>query len=67
MSNAPTLGLDAFCQKLLVWQDASKKVHVSFNDLLALADRHGVSRSLVLRFINHRLRRTFAEAVRAPD
>ncbi len=66
MADAPTLGLDAFCQKLLVWEDAGGVVRVGFNDLLAVADHHGAPRSLVLRMIDHRLRSTFREALE-PD
>lgn len=62
MAEAPTLGLDAFCQKLLVWEDAEGKTHVSFNDLLALARRQGVPVSAPLRVINYRLKSTFREA-----
>ena len=46
MASAPTLGLDAFCQKLLIWQDEKGMVHVTFNDLLAHAERQGVSEGL---------------------
>ena len=67
MSDAPTLGLDGFCQKLLVWEGAEGAVHVSFNDLLALADRHGVGPSLPLRVISRRLNQTFEAAIRAAD
>jgi len=64
MSEAPTLGLDAFCQKLLVWQDSQGAVHVTFNDLLALAARQDVSAGLPLRVINRRIRKTFADALK---
>ena len=63
MSEAPTLGLDAFCQKFLVWEDESGQVHLSFNDLLALAERQGVGPSLPLRVINRRLESVFTEAL----
>lgn len=63
MASAPTLGLDAFCQKLLIWQDEGGKVHVTFNDLLALAERQGVSGGLPLRVINRRVRETFSTAL----
>ena len=63
MGSAPTLGLDAFCQKLLIWQDASGTVHVTFNDLLALADRQKVSGGIPLRLINRRLKETFSKAL----
>lgn len=63
MASAPTLGLDAFCQKLLIWQDERGAVHVTFNDLLALAERQGVSGGLPLRVINRRLKETFSAAL----
>ena len=63
MSEAPTLGLDAFCQKFLVWEDETGQVHLSFNDLLALAERQGVGPSLPLRVINRRLESVFTEAL----
>jgi uncharacterized protein (DUF302 family) len=63
MREAPTLGLDAFCQKLLIWEDQRGVVHVSFNDLLALAARQQVSAGIPLRVINRRIRKTFSEAL----
>lgn len=63
MASAPTLGLDAFCQKLLIWEDHSGHVHVTFNDLLAIAERQRVSGGLPLRVINWRLKATFSEAL----
>jgi len=63
MASAPTLGLDAFCQKLLIWQDDHGTVHVTFNDLVALADRQKVSGGIPLRFINRRLKKTFSDAL----
>ena len=65
MAEAPTLGLDAFCQKLLVWEDQDGVVRISFNDLLALADRQGVKVNPALRLINFRLNREFEGAARA--
>jgi uncharacterized protein (DUF302 family) len=63
MAKAPTLGLDGFCQKLLVWQNETGAVNASFNDLLALAERQGVPKSPALRVINHRLVSTFESAL----
>ena len=63
MANAPTLGLDGFCQKFLIWEDASGAIKLSFNDLLALADRQGVKKSIALRVINYRLKKTFSDAL----
>lgn len=65
MSEAPTLGLDGFCQKFLIWKDSSGRVYLSFNDLLALADRQGVKKSLALRVINFRLSKVFGDALSA--
>ncbi|MDB4261535.1 DUF302 domain-containing protein [bacterium] len=63
MADAPTLGLDGFCQKFLIWEDSSGVIQLSFNDLLALADRQGVKKSLALRVINYRLSKTFSDAL----
>ncbi len=63
MANAPTLGLDAFCQKLLIWEADDGSIRVTFNDLLALAERQNVSYGIPLRIINRRLKSTFANAL----
>ncbi len=42
-ASAPKLGVDAFCQQLLIWQSEGGKVHMTFNGLLALAERQDVS------------------------
>ena len=64
MAKAPSLGLDAFCQKVLVLQDDTGEVRVIMNDLLDLAERHDVSKSLPLRVINRRIQKTFSDALR---
>ncbi len=63
MSAAPTLGLDAFCQKMLIWQDTEGATHVTFNDLLILAEHQQVSGGIPLRVINYRIKKTFSEAL----
>ncbi|MFM7425675.1 MAG: DUF302 domain-containing protein [Elainella sp.] len=63
MASAPTLGLDAFCQKLLIWQDKDGTVYVTFNDLRALAERQDVSGGLPLRVIDRRLKETLSRAL----
>lgn len=63
MAAAPTLGLDGFCQKFLVWQDAEGNNYLSFNDLLALAERQGALKTIALRVINFRLKETFSDAL----
>lgn len=42
MQNAQTIGLD-LPQKILVYENASGEVKVSYNDPLYLKDRHGLS------------------------
>lgn len=63
MSEAPILGLDAFCQKMLIWQDRDGAVHVTFNDLMVLAEHQQVSGGIPLRVINYRIKKTFSEAL----
>ena len=63
MAPAITLGLDGFCQKFLVWQDANGRTHLSFNDLVALAERQDTGKSIALRVVNFRLKKTFADAL----
>ena len=63
MRNAPTLGLDAFCQKLLIRQDSKGQVVVRFNDLTWIATRQGIPVSPVLQAINTRLINTFQEGL----
>ena len=65
MADAVTLGLDAFCQKFLVWEDEQGVVHLSFNDLLNLAERQQVPKRLPLRVVNFRLNSVFSEALDA--
>ncbi|GHD08332.1 hypothetical protein GCM10007052_05140 [Halioglobus japonicus] len=65
MAEAPTLGLDAFCQRFLVWQDGAGKTYLSFNDLTALADRQQVPTSIALRVIDYRLGSVFGKALQA--
>lgn len=48
-AKVPTLGLDALCQKLLVWQDETGTINASYTDLLALAERQGVPKSPALQ------------------
>lgn len=66
MQDEPQLGLDAFCQKLLVWEDDAGVVHASFNDLLVLAEREGLDANLALGHVNGRVRDTL-EASLAPS
>ena len=53
-----------FCQNFLVWQDVNGKVHLSYNDKLAIAKRQGVGKSIPLRVINYRLSSVFEDALK---
>jgi len=64
MAEFPRLGLDAFCQKLLVYQDASS-VRVAFNDIAALAELHYGRSIPIHQGLNRRLTETFAAAIGA--
>lgn len=63
MNGAPTLGVDAFCQKFLVWEDNLGNTYLTVNDLLALSERQGYGWSLPLQVIMYRLTNLFEEAV----
>ena len=65
MASAPTLGLDGFCQKFLIWEGEDGKVRLSFNDLIALAERQNAEVAVPLRIINYRLNSVFTEALSA--
>lgn len=67
MADATLLGLDAFCQKMLIRQDAEGQVVVRFNDLTWIAARQGIAVSPVLQAINNRLITTFEQGlIRVP-
>lgn len=63
MAENTGLGLDAFCQKLLIRQDSKGQVVVRFNDLSWIATRQGIPVSPVLQAINTRLISTFQEGL----
>lgn len=41
-----------FRQKLLVWEDGRGQVHLTYNDLLAVAERQNVPKSIALRVVD---------------
>ncbi len=63
MAQAPLLGLNAFCQKLLIWQDGSGAVRMAFNDLSALAEQVQAPTGVALRIIDHRMNQVFLSAL----
>jgi hypothetical protein len=40
MAQFTKLGLDAFCQKLLVYEDTSRNAKFAFNDLVYFSELH---------------------------
>ena len=68
MSEYPKLGLDAFCQKILVLEsaDGSGIVSLHFNDIVALAKLHYGSSNKPQAVINKRLMATLSGAVQKP-
>ncbi|PYG32540.1 uncharacterized protein (DUF302 family) [Pelagimonas varians] len=64
MAAFPAIGLDAFCQKLLVYQGRDGKAVVIYNDIAALAQLHYGQSIEPHDLLNKRLTATFAEAVK---
>ncbi len=63
MAEYPAIGLDAFCQKLLVYAADDGSVKVIFNDIAALAELHYGTASKPHHGLNKRLTETFTAAV----
>lgn len=63
MVTTPKIGLDAFCQKLLVYEDEDGKVWVAFNDIAAFAELYYGASTKPQNGINNRLKMTFSKAV----
>lgn len=59
----PRMGLDAFCQKLLVYQPPGEQVSVYFNDMAALAEIHYGDSALPHKVITRRMTATLASAI----
>ncbi|MEP4078292.1 DUF302 domain-containing protein [Haloferula sp.] len=64
MAAFPKLGLDAFCQKLLVMEDEKGEARVLFNDIAAMANLHYGKSAKPHEVINGRLIQTFTGAVK---
>ncbi len=64
MMTSPKIGLDAFCQKLLVYEDADGVVWVAFNDIVAFANLYYGTTTKPQQMINQRLIATFSKAVK---
>ena len=63
MADYPAIGLDAFCQKLLVYEGTSGNAVVLFNDIAAFAQLYYGSSIEPHAMLNKRLSATFSAAV----
>jgi uncharacterized protein (DUF302 family) len=63
MFDSPKLGLDAFCQKLLVFENDSNQVIVAFNDIPAFAELYYNRSTKPQEMINQRLKTAFENAL----
>lgn len=67
MTDFPRLGLDAFCQKVLLVEEPGGVVKLYFNDIVALAELHYGSSNKPQAVINQRMRETLSAAVAADN
>ncbi len=63
MADFPAIGLDAFCQKLLVISDGNGGSVILFNDIAALAELHYGKSAKPHHMLNERLTETFRNAL----
>lgn len=63
MMTTPRIGLDAFCQKLLIYQNETGEVWVAFNDIVAFSELYYDYSTKPQQMINNRLIETFTIAV----
>ncbi|MEP3299655.1 MAG: DUF302 domain-containing protein [Pseudoruegeria sp.] len=63
MADYPSIGLDAFCQKLLVYEDKSGVVQVIYNSIVSMADLHYGQHIKPHQELDERLTATFSNAI----
>ncbi len=63
MMTSPKIGLDAFCQKLLVYENESGEVWIAYNDIVAFANLYYQTSTKPQQMINQRLKMTFSKAI----
>jgi len=63
MAEYPHLGLDAFCQKVLVMEDDKGRVQIVYNDILDFANLYYSKYNKVQEVINGRLKQAFTVAI----
>lgn len=62
MAEFPRLGLDAFCQKLLVFEDDQQQIRVAFNDIVSFSTLHYGRNNAPQEVVNSRLDAAFRAA-----
>ena len=63
MAEYPRMGLDAFCQKVLVYEAPDGQVEVLFNDMPAMAELHYGDSAIPQQVIARRMKKTLGGAV----
>ena len=63
MMTSPKIGLDAFCQKLLVYENENGEVWLAYNDIVVFANLYYQTSTKPQNMINQRLKMTFTKAV----
>jgi len=63
MKNTPKLGLDAFCQKLIIFEDQEGEVWVAFNDIAELSKLYYDTSTLPQKMINSRLKKNIKASI----
>ncbi|WP_276389242.1 DUF302 domain-containing protein [Eudoraea chungangensis] len=66
MVSTPKIGLDAFCQKLLVYENEHGEVWVAYNDIVAFSNLYYKTSTKPQQLINQRLKMTFTKAITNP-
>lgn len=65
MMTSPKIGLDAFCQKLLVYEITDGEVWIAFNDIVEFSTLYYGEATKPQQLINQRLIATFTKAIEA--
>lgn len=64
MQTTPKIGLDAFCQKLLIYENDKGEVWIAFNDIVAFSNLYYGYSTKPQDMINQRLTGTFSKAIK---
>lgn len=62
MHESPRIGLDAFCQKLVVFEK-NKEVFIAYNDIVKFSELYYQKWTIPQRVVNYRLNKVYGEAI----